>query len=294
MSKKRKIVLGLIAVLIVAWGRTVLFTVDETEIALVVRFSRPSETKYGPGLHVKAPWPIDAVLRFDRRLLVFAHEPTEFLTEDKKNILIDTYAVWRIDDPYRFLAKVRNRAGAEARILDVVTSAIGEVVGKYPLSSFINTNTEEVKLAAINEELTSRCVPVAESEYGIGIQDVRINAFNFPAQNRASVIKRMQAERKRIATRYRSEGEEEALKIEAETELERRRILADARRDAERIRGEGEAEAIGIYGELYRRDPEFYRFLRRLEAYDAIVGGKTTLIMRSDSELWELLNEGAK
>ena len=122
---------------------------------------------------------------------------------------------------------------------------------------------------------------------------MRINGLNFPAENRASVIRRMQAERDRIATQYRAEGEEAAMKIEATTELETRKILAEAARQAEVVRGRGEAEAIRLYGAAYAEDEQFYTFLRTLEAYEKLIDEDTTLVLRSDSELWRLLEKGA-
>lgn len=293
MTRWRKWLLVGGVLLLAFWARSALYIVEATDTAVLARFKRPMPTVYQPGLHVKAPWPIDTVYRFDRRLLVFDHTPTEFLTEDKKNILIDAFAVWRIADEHAFLAKVRSKENARVLLLEIITAAVGEVVGRYPLSSFINTDPEQVRLAQINRQIADACRETAARDYGVNVIDVRINSFNFPVQNTASVIKRMRAERERIATKSRSEGEEDALKIEAETELDTRTILAEARRQAEQIRGEGEAAAIKIYGAAYAKDPEFYRFLRTLEAYDKILDDQTTIILRTDSELWKMIEKGA-
>jgi len=274
------------------WGRTAFFIVQETESAIRARFNRPLADVYRPGLHLKAPWPIDKVFRFDKRLLVFKHTPTEFLTADKKNVLVDCFAVWRIADEQLFLSVVRNREKAEFQLLTMITSAMGEVVGKYELSSFINTDTSKVLLNEIDTQVLRIFQDTARRDYGLDVVDVRINALNFPVQNRAAVIKRMRAEREKIATKYRSEGEEEAMLIEADTEEQTRKLLADARSEAEKIRGEGEAAAIRIYGQAQAQDPEFYRFLRTLEAYDRIVDKDTTIVLRSDSPLWRMLEEG--
>jgi len=288
-----KFTLTVIGLVVLFWLSTSIFMVQATESAILTRFASPQAQVYQPGAHLKFPWPIDKVIRFDRRLLVFNHEPTEFLTQDKKNLLVDSFAVWKIADEHKFLATVRNRSGADARLLDILTAATGEVVGKYPLSNFINIEAENVKLNEINGKITEAVARPAREDYGVEIVDVRINAFNFPAQNRASVIKRMQAERDRIATRYRSEGDEEALKIEAGTDLEKRKIIAEAKRKAETIRGRGEAEAIKIYGAAYAADPDFYRFLRKLEAYDKIIDPNTTIFLRSDSDLWRMIERGS-
>ncbi len=293
MRRRTKVLLLLLTATLLIWASTAVFIVGPTETGIITRFSRPLPAVCEPGPHLKFPWPVDEVLRFDQKLLVFDHAPTEFLTQDKKNVLVDSYAVWKIGDEHTFLATVRNREAAEARLLDMMTAALGEVVGSYPLASFINTEPGKVRLREINEKLLHACAGAAKDNYGIEIKDVRINAFNFPPQNLASVIKRMQAERDRIATRYRAQGDEEALKIEAQTEKERRKILAEAQRRAKEIKGDAEAEAIRIYGSAYDRDPEFYRFLRTLEAYDKIIDPGTTIILRSDSELWRMLEKGA-
>ncbi len=293
MKRWKKWLLLLVVILALSWLRTIFFVVEATDTAILARFKAPLAVAQKPGLHLKLPWPIDTVYRFDNRLLVFDHVPTEFLTKDKKNILIDSFAVWRITDEHRFLAKVRNRNNAEILLLEIITAALNEVVGNYSLSSFINIDPTLVQLAQINREVADICRVPAARDYGIDIEDVRINSFNFPVQNRASVIKRMRAERDRIATKYRSEGEEQALKIEAETDLQTRKLLADARREAEMVRGQGEADAIKIYGKAYAKDPEFYRFLRTLEAYGKMIDTDTTLILRSDSELWKMIDKGA-
>ena len=293
MKRFRNWLLLFLAILFLLWIKTSLFIIEATETGIMARFSRPLDTVYGPGLHPKFPWPVDAVYRFDQRLFVFDHNPTEFLTQDKKNILIDSFAVWRIGDEHIFLAKVRNRDNAEILLLEILTAVLGEVVGTYPLSAFINTEEGRMLLGEINQKIADACRGPAGENYGVEVVDVRINRFNFPSQNRASVIKRMRTERERIATRYRSEGEEAALRIEAATELETRTLLAEAGREAEAIRGRGEAEAIGTYGAAYAVDPEFYLFLRTLETYDAIIDQDTTLILSSDSELFRMLEEGA-
>ena len=293
MRLNRKILFAIVLTAVLAWAWTALFVVEATETAIVARFSSPMDRLYQPGLHIKAPWPVDSVYRFDKRILTYDHAPTEFLTEDKKNILIDSFAVWRIDDEHKYLAKVRSRDVAEVLLLEIVTAVLGELTGSYPLSSFVNTDESKVSLNEINRKLAQMTRESDLREYGINVIDTRINMFNFPDQNRTSVISRMRAERARIATRYRSEGEEEALKIEASTEKEVRMILAEAKREAEVIRGKGESTAISTYGKAYEEDPEFYRFMRSLEAYEQIVDEKTTVVLDENSRIFNVLEESA-
>lgn len=289
MTRKTALIAACAAV--VAWlAFTAIYTIDETEQAIVTRFGRALPGVAGPGLHVKAPWPIDSVVRMDSRLLVFDAEPTELLTLDKKNVLIDSFICWKIADPLRFTQTVKARPEAEARLLDIMSSALGAAVGSEPIEHFLNVDPTRVKLREISKRVAEAVNGIATSSFGIEIVDLQINGFNLPAQNRASVIKRMRAERARIATKYRSEGEEEALKIEAQAVAEREKILAEASAQAEAIRGEGEAEALRLFADAYAKDPDFYRFLRTLETYEKIVGEKTTIFLSADSPLLRQLH----
>jgi len=282
---KTLLIFLLVAVLFV--GSTSFFTVAETEVGIVTRFGAPQGELAGPGLHAKLPWPIDAVVRVDRRLLVFDNEPTEMLTLDKKNVLVDSFLCWKIADPLRFVQTVKTRPEAEARLLDLATSELGAEIGSEPMEHYLNADASKVKLREVATRAAEKVDALARQSFGIEVVDLRINGFNLPRQNRRSVIERMQAERARIATRYRSEGEEEALKIEAEAKTEREKILAEARSEAAAIRGQGEAEALEVLAEAYSEDPEFYRFLRSLESYEKIIDGDTTIFIESDSELME-------
>lgn len=288
--KPLKIVLLVAILALVLLLPSTFYTVEETELGVVTRFGRVVRTSVEPGLHFKAPWPIDAVLRVDRRLLVFDHEPTEMLTRDKKNVLIDSFLAWKVADPVRFVETVRTRPEAEARLLDLLSAELGAAVGAEPITSFMSPNPEEVEIRKVAERARKRVEGVARESFGIEVVDLEINGFNFPSQNRKSVIERMRAERARIATGYRSEGEEEALKIEAAAEAEREEILARARAEAEKLRGAGEAEALEILAKAYREDPELYRFLRSLESYEKIVDENTVFFIESDSELMETLH----
>lgn len=281
-----------VAAALLALASTCVFTVHQTEVAVVTRFGRPLDQLARPGLNWKGPWPVDTVVRIDQRLLIFDNEPTEMLTRDKKNVLVDSFLCWRIADPLRFLKTVRSRAEAEARLLDLAASELGAAVGSEPMESFLNAEPDAVQLRSIASRARETVDRVARDSFGIEVVDLEINGFNLPRQNRQSVIERMRAERARIATAYRSEGEEEALKIEALSAAEREKLLAEARAEAEAILGRGEAEALRLLAEAYRKDPELYRFLRTLESYEKILDEDTTLFIESDSPLMEALRGG--
>ncbi len=282
----------LIAVVIVVLLllRSSVFVVDETQTAIVTQFGSPVRVVEEAGLNWKLPQPVQAVRFFDRRLLVFDPKPTEFLTNDKKNIVADAYVAWRIGEPQRFLETVTDREGAEVRMADIVASELGAALGRYPLTALISTDPEEMQVVEIMEGVTDGCRTIAAANFGIEVAEVRMKRLAFPEQNKQSVFDRMRAERERTAKRYRSEGEEEAIAIRADADRQRQEILATAYQEAEGIRGAGEAAAMGIYGSAYNADPEFYKFLRTLESYATILDDRTTLVLSSDSELLELLN----
>jgi len=271
-------------------ARSAVFVTNETQIAIVTQFGRPARVVEDAGFKWKLPQPIQAVRFFDKRLLIYDPKPTEFLTNDKKNIVADAYVAWRISDATRFLETVGDRAGAEVRMADIVASELGAVLGQYPLSALISSDAENMKVGEIMQRVTDGCSSTAATDFGIDVADVRLKRLAFPEQNKQSVFDRMRAERERQAMKYRSEGEEEAIKIRAEAEKERREILAAAYREAEGIRGEGDADAMRIYGRAHSADPEFYNFLRTLESYQRFLDENTTVILSSDSDLLRYFN----
>lgn len=277
-----------LAALIPLW-RT-FFTVDETQFAIVTQFGRPVRTIASAGLKVKWPW--QSLMTFEKRLLVYNPRPSEFLTRDKKNIVVENYVCWRIAEPNRFLQTVNDLTGAEMRLHDTVWAAAAAALGNTDLSSLVSVVSEEVRLIEVMKKVTEECRTRALEQYGIEIVDVRIKRLNLPTQNRESVFARMRAERERIAKQYRAEGEADALKIRAEADREKARILSESYREAERIRGDGDAQSTKIYAAAYSRDPKFYKLVRTLEAYKKVIDPNTTAILSSDSELLRLLTQG--
>ena len=275
------------AVLVLVW-RT-FFTVQETEFLLITQFGRPLYTVTEAGLHAK--WAFQSAMAFDRRLRVYNPRPSEFLTRDKKNIVVDSYVAWKIQDPDRFLETVGDPVAAEMRLHDIVWSGLSAALGSHDLDSLVSAagkaGTQDLmdRLA----ELTDRA---ALGQYGINVVDVRIRRLNLPEQNKQSVYARMRAERERIARQYRAEGEEQALAIRADADRQKAEILSTAYKEAEKTRGAGDAESTRIYGQAYARNPRFYKLLRTLEAYKKVLDDKTTAILSSDSELLRVLTHG--
>jgi membrane protease subunit HflC len=289
MTQQKKILAAAIAGgLLLVW--LTFYTTRETEFALITQFGRPVRTVVNAGLHVK--WPFQSILRFDRRLRVYDPRPAEFLTHDKKNLVIESYVAWRIEDPDRFMKSVGDTASAEMRLHDIIWSGLSAALGTLDLESLVSASPDKVQAVAMLDMLTTHADLAALGQYGIRVVDVRIKRLNLPEQNKQSVFARMRAERERIAMQYRAEGEEEALVIRASADREKEAILSAAYKDAEKIRGEGDAEATRIYGEAYSKNPHFYKLLRTLESYKKVLDDKTTIILNSDSALLKVLTQG--
>lgn len=280
--------LAALALAVVLW-RT-LFSVRETEFVLVTQFGKPVRTISEAGLHAK--WFFQSATYFDRRLRIYNPRPSEFLTRDKKNLVIENYVAWRIRDPQRFVETVGDPAAAEMRLHDIVWSGLSAVLGQHDLEAIVSTSAERIQAEQVLHNLTAATDRAALEKYGIQVVDVRIKRLNLPEQNKQSVYARMRAERERIARQYRAEGEEQALRIRADADRQKEEILSAAYKEAEKIRGEGDAESTRIYSQAYARNPRFYRLLRTLEAYKKIFDERTTAILSSDSELLKILMRG--
>ena len=280
---KGLIILAVIVVIALVAVGLVAYTVDETQQAVIIRMGNPVRTVQEPGLHFKWPYPIESVHMFDDRVLEYDVDPEPIYTQDKKNLILDNYARWRIEDPLMFMKAVKTRSGAQARLDDIVYSVLREELGKHILSEVISENREKIMVA-----VTQRCREQAKG-LGIGILDVRIKRADLPRENEEYVYNRMRAERSRIAMQYRSEGEEEALKIRAQTDLDKRAIMAEAYEKSEKLKGVGDAEALGIYANAYQKDPNFYAFTRTLQAYEKAIDEHTVLVLPPTMEFFKYL-----
>ena len=266
------------------------FTLDAGEYAVVTAFGDPVQVITEPGLRVKAPY--QSVRTFDNRLFVYTPALSEFLTLEKTAVVASGAVLWRIAEPRRFFETVFDRVGAESRLSDILFAELGAAIGRSPLTAFVATEPGAYRAEAILAEVAARCREVALRDYGIEVADVQLQRFDFPEQNRLRVYARMKSERAGISMRYRSEGEEEGLKIRAAADEERSRILSEAYKVAERHRGEGEAEAARTYAGALGERPEFYRFLRTMEASRRFIAPGTTMVLPADSELFGLLYGG--
>jgi len=282
MKKGTIIIIIILALLFLA--NLTLFIVDETKQAIVLQFGKPIRAIKESGLNLKLPF-IQNVVYFEDRLLVYDAAPTEIITKDKKTLIVDNYARWKIKDPLLFLQTVRDVNGAQARLDDIIYSELRVDLGLFEMSEIVSEKRDFImkRVTKISDEKAST--------YGIEIVDVRIKRVDLPPENERFIFDRMKAERERIAKQYRAEGEEESAKIIADTEKEKTIILAEAYKTSQTLKGEGDAEAIKIYAESFNQDPEFYKFLRTLEAYKNSLNDKSTILLSPESEFLKYLSK---
>ncbi len=280
-----KNIIIIIGTLLVLFTLSTIIIVDETEQMVILQFGKPVRTIKEPGLNWKLPAPFQTSNSFEKRLLEYDVPPEEILSKDKKSLIIDNYVRWRIIDPLLFLQTVRAVPTAKTRLDDIVYSELRQELGTHDMVEIITENRELImdKVTIASNEETRK--------YGIEVIDVRIRRVDLPQENEASIYARMEAERKRQANKFRSEGEEEAQKIRAATDRDKTVILAEAYKKGQQIRGEGEAIALDIYASAFSKSPDFYNFIRTLETYEKVIDNKTTLVLPSDSKLFKELTE---
>jgi modulator of FtsH protease HflC len=281
----KQTVIGVFVVFAVLWLLIpqLLFIIDEREQAIVTQLGAYVRTITEPGLHAKIPF-VQTVHRFDKRVLATDADPAEYLTLDKKRLVVDYVARWQIKDPLTFFISVATLDGARARIEDIVFSELRQAISGQDFAPVTSEHREPTMDAVAN---TARARTAA---FGIELIDVRIKRADLPREVQQSVFARMVAERGRIAKRYRSEGEEEAAKLRAETDKQREIILAQAYERSQRLQGEGDAAATAVYASAYEQNPRFYFFVRTLEAYDDILTPETLLVLPGDAGMFRFLS----
>lgn len=258
------------------------FTVDETQQAIILQFGDPVATIQEPGLAFKFPF-IQNVITFDKRVLSSDALPQEYLTADKKRLVVDHVTRWRISDPLVFFKAVRTEAGARARLDDIIFSELRRELATVEFLDVISNQRE-----AIEERVAASALDKA-AEFGIFVLDVRTKRADLPREVEQSVFDRMRAERQRESSLLRAEGEELGNIIRAQADRNSAVIVAEGEQQAQRLRGEGEAEAIGIYAGALSQDLDFYAFIRRLQAYETILKTGDRLIVPSNTEFFRFL-----
>ena len=285
-SSARRLALIAALGLVLALGKLCVFTVDRSEYAIVTDFGKPTQVITAPGLWVKYPY--QTVRTFDRRLFVYAAPPSEFLTLEKTQVVAAGTVLWRVADPRKFFETVFDRAGAESRLGDILFAELGAAVGRNPLAAFVSMDVAAYRADAVVAEMAERCRAVALKDYGIDVVDVQLRDIAFPKQNRLRLYGRMKSERGRISMQYRSEGEEEGLKVRAAAEVQKAQVLGKAVEVSQQRRGEGEGQAARIYAEALAQAPDFYAFLRAMESSRSLRKG-TTMVLPADSPLFGVL-----
>ncbi|MDT7043888.1 protease modulator HflC [Candidatus Nitronereus thalassa] len=283
---KQNLILGILGVivLLIMMGASPFFILDLTQTAIVVQLGEPKRTVTEPGLKFKIPF-VQEVTYFDKRLLDYDASAREVITQDKKTILIDNFAKWKIVDALRVYQAFQTQRGALQRLDDIIYSELRVELGRHELLEIVSANRLMI-MAVVAERANKKA-----SEYGLEVTDVRIKRADLPEQNAKAVFDRMQAERERIAKQYKAEGAEEAQKIRSEAEKDREIILAEAYKEAQEIRGEGEAKAFKIYADAYRQDPKYFEFVRSMEAYRKVFAKDTTMVLSPDSEFLRFLKK---
>ncbi|OMF56184.1 protease modulator HflC [Paenibacillus sp. FSL R5-0490] len=282
--------LGIILVLIIA-GLGILFSnlfiVKEGEYKVIRQFGEVVRIESEPGLAYKIPF-IQSVTTLPKYQMTYDVSEAEINTKDKKVMIIDNYAVWKIEDPKKMISNARTLEGAEARMEEFIYSVTRSELGRLNYEEIIND--EKSSRGSLNDQITTKVNELlANDNYGITVTDVRIKRTDLPAENEQSVYTRMISERQSTAQEYLSRGDAQKNVIIAETDRTVREMLAKAQADAEVIRAEGEAGAAKVYNEAFSKDPEFYSLFRTLESYKKTINGETVIVLPSDSPYARLL-----
>jgi modulator of FtsH protease HflC len=282
-NRNLAIILALFGVVFIAFNT--LFVVKETERAVMLKFGRVVEADLAPGLHLKVPF-VNTVAKFDGRLLTLDAQPQRFLTVEKKAVIVDSYAKWRISDVSKYYTATNGEElRAHSLLAQRINTGLRNEFGERTMHEVISGERDQLMIDLVQslDELT-------EAEFGIELVDVRVKRIDLPEQVSQSVFNRMTSEREREAREHRSKGKELAEGIRAAADRDKVVIESDAYRDAELIRGEGDAESAAIYASAYKQDPEFYSFMRSLQAYRESFANKgDVMLVEPDSEFFRYL-----
>lgn len=303
-----KILITIIIVVVLLALIDGVYIVSETNQVIITQFGEPIGAAItSPGMHFKVPF-IQKANYFEKRWLEWDGDANQIPTRDKKYIWVDTYCRWRISDPLVFYQRVKDERGAHSRLDDVVDGETRNVIASYDLIEIVRSTNREFNLSEesalldysevigkiqmgrgrIAEMILEKASKITP-EFGVELKDVRIKRVNYVDEVQKKVFDRMIAERRRIASRYRSEGDGRSAEIRGQKERELKIITSEAYRKAQEIRGQAEAEATKIYAQAYNLDPEFYQFLKTLETYRATLAKNTWLILTTNSEFLRYL-----
>lgn len=285
---KLNVIPGVIAVLIVAAlivGYSSLFTVYQTQQALVVRLGQPVRVVNEPGLNVKVPF-IDSVIGIDKRILDLEAPAQELIASDQKRLVVDAFARYRIQDPLRFYQTLGSQQSADSQLKILLNSALRRVLGEVTFSHVVRDQRAEL-MARIRD-----LVDHEATAYGIRVVDVRIRRADLPEQNSQAVYQRMQTERQREAAEFRAQGAQRGQEIRSRADREVTVLVAEATSQSEQIRGEGDATRNQIFADAFNKDPDFFAFYRSMQAYEASLrSNDTRLVLKPDTNFFRYFND---
>lgn len=280
---------GILTVLIILiYGFS--FVLYEGDVAVITRFGAPRTVVSDAGFHTKLPWPFEQVHFIDGKKQYLDSAYLESLTKDKKNVILQTYIIWSVDDPLFFIQSTGSRENAEIYLNTLSTSAKNSILGNYNLSALVSTDREEVKLDEIQVAINDEVRETALERYGVEVHQVGLKKLGLPNANLGQVFAQMRAERQQYVAQLEAEGQRDAGIIRNEADVKVAEIKAEGTKEAAVITGETEAEVAQIYAEAYGENPEFYNFLRRLESMEKILGENSTLIFRMSDPPFDALS----
>lgn len=284
MSHRLLIALGVVAVAAFFVLSSALFTVHQTQQALILQFGNPVRVVTEPGLHIKVPF-VQQVEYFDRRVLDFDGGSVELVLGDQKRLVVDTFTRYRITNPLLFRQSVGSEVAFLGRLEPITFSALRSVLGEVSLFTILSDERTRL-MSRIRDEANASL-----QQFGVQVVDVRIKRADLPAENSQAIFLRMQTEREREARELRAQGAEIAQRIRARADRERRVLIAEAGRDAQQVRGRGEGVAIGTFADAFGKDTDFFSFYRSMQAYrTALAGDATSYVLQPDSEFFRYFN----
>lgn len=292
MNRRTLAILGIVVLIAGIIAFSALFTVHQTQQALVLQFGEPKRVVRDSGLHAKLPF-IQNVVFLDKRMLSYDGSGEEVIASDRKRLVVDSFLRYRIDDPLRFYQTVGNEAVARQRLNALLTSSLRQVIGTVPLQSVLTGER-----AQLMSQIAQR-VNAEAKDLGISIADVRIKRADLPEANNQAIYARMKTEREREAREFRAQGAEISQRIRSRADREKTVLLAEAQKQAQILRGEGDGNAIRIFAEAFGTDIDFFTFYRSMQAYRESLGGEdTTMVLSPDSDFFRyfgsMLGEGGR
>lgn len=285
MATFNKIFISIVVLALLGSG--FVFSVHETEKAIKFKFGKIVEYDFGPGLHFKWPYPFNDIKKYDARIQTMASKPEGFLTVEKKNVIVDFFVKWRIDDVTSFYQRVSGDIyQANNRLDPIIKDAFRGEFARRNIKQLVSTDRKAIRDIMINN------AQAPAKNLGLKIIDIQVMRIDLPPEVSSSVFRRMEAERERIAREFRSQGSEAAERIRADADRQSVVTKANAFKEAEKLRGEGDAKSAEVYAQAFGADPEFFTFYRSMNAYkNTFNKASSTLVLDADSDFFRYFKQ---